>query len=323
MHDSLPGPRLPAEASAATWIIYPRGLNWFYEEAARQIHTDLAAHGVAARRCSALEALSLPPPDPGSVVLVVSLRESVVSLGPEHAEAELARWLEHAGRCVLVNYDCIYTDWFHAHFTLAPGLVTDVMDVNVVPQTRAGTLAGVPYFWIPESMTSEERASIAPWTPGRPVHWAVAAHNSARRAVLVAEALRHLGTRGFAFVPRHRPYGQTTGTLDGPTLDRLLARTDIYVWNTHHPYPYHECLRAPQAIRNGAVPFKVDPEFAYRFSDVPWVFPDFESFLGAVDEAGLGSLHERCRDYLLARAPFGAHLAEALRQIQAHVSRVA
>jgi hypothetical protein len=283
------------------WIIYPRDVNWFYEHAARRMDEGLRLQGVSTTLCAAGDFARAGNGTAGTV-LIVSLGECLASLpAPHHADTFLGA-LRRYERRILLNYDCIYSEWFHRHFSAAPGIVTEIADVNVVPQIAEDRLAGVPYRWIPESLTASERATMRPWTPERPLPWAFVGHDAPSRGVLLDCVVRSLGTGGLAFLPALRPYLEGSGTLTGRSLDRVLEHSQLYIWNSHHEYPFHEGVRAPHALRNGAIPAKIDPLFSHRFAGVPWVFPDVHGLKAAVEALGLRAFYERCRSFLLSRS---------------------
>jgi hypothetical protein len=239
---------------------------------------------------------------------MLSPKECLASL-PVAAHAD--RFIGVLGRFerrVLVNYDCIHSDWFSGQFAIRTGLITEVVDVNMAPQTHATSLSGVPYRWIPECFTAAELTTLLPRAGARPLPWAVVAHSTPARAALVDALTRQLSPAGFAFLPPHRPYRQDTGTLTEAGLNRVLSRCDLYVWISHHEYPFHECLRALQAVSNGAVPAKVDPLFSDHFTDLPWVFRDVRSLREQVEAEGLDRLYERCCEFVVRRGSFGEHL---------------
>jgi hypothetical protein len=297
---------------AAFTVVFPQGVNWFYERAAQNIRDELRSVGVHADACGAAELLRCPAAFARGTALIVSVQECVASLDDGDAAERFVERLRGFRRRILVNYDCIYTDWFRGHFAVAPDLVTDVADVNIVPQTRAASVLGVPYHWIPEGLTGQEQSRMRPWTSGRPVPWVIAAHASPSRAAFLEAVVGHLGPRGFAFFPAHRPYRDANGTLTETSLHRVLARADVYLWNSHHEYPFHECLRAPHAIQNGAVPAKIDPLFSRRFADVPWVFADLDALRAHLEAEGLREMYDRCREFLLRQGSLAAHLAKVL-----------
>jgi hypothetical protein len=297
---------------SAPWLVYPTGVNWFYERAAHDIRDDLRSHGISAELCGASELVSHSAPPAGGTVLIVSVGECVASLDTPGDTEPFVRRLRGFADRILVNYDCIYTEWFRQHFSFSPDLITCIADVNAVPQTRGASLRGLPYRWIPESLTAQERSSLQDWTPGRPVPWAIAGHATASRAAFLDAAVRYLAPGGFAFLPPHRAYRKETGTIAGAGLDRILSQADIYLWSSHHDHAFHECLRAPHAIRNGAIPAKIDPVFSDRFEGVPWVFRDLTMLRERIESEGLRGLYERCRGFLLGQGDLGDHFAKLL-----------
>ena len=302
-------PKPPAsDAADAACIVFPRDVNWFYERFAERIQTELNDHGIRTELCAARD-LCGRDDTRAPVALLLSPKECIASLPAPDQEPRLLGAIASFKRRILVNYDCIHTDWFLGQFTLQEDLITEIADVNMLPQTEASSLCAVPYHWIPECFTTPERATIRARTGARPLRWAVVGHSTPPRAALVDALVRRIGPQGFTFLPPHRPYRSGTGTLTEENLNRVLRQADLYVWISHHEYPYHECLRALQAISNGAVPAKVDPLFSDQLAEIPWVFRDVESLAEQVEAFGLDGLYKRCADFVLGRGSLGEHLA--------------
>jgi hypothetical protein len=298
-------------------VIYPRKINWFYENQARVIANELRSFEV--------DAVAIASDDIGSLkkykgdALVLSLWESITSaewqgVGPEFLE--IIRGIE---RRVLLNYDCIFSQYFDRHFVHDIGLVTEIFDITMAPQTDLAhvhctdlaRVRCVPYKWIPEAFSSSEHSELAYWKPGRKIPWATLGHGSPDRAALVSAAISAIDPNGFIFMPPVRPYDAQSG-FARDAIDRVLRQTDLYLWGSHHSYPYHEGLRALHAIAAGAIPAKIDPLNYKLFSQVPWVYPSLNKLVEARSQRGLLSLYEEARAFVLDHKTLGEQLINAL-----------
>lgn len=297
-------------------IACPQGANWFYRRVAADLQEDLAAEGMPATVLPASPAMRVPAGQ-GGTVLLVNPSECLFAVGSDQGrEALRASWASYTRR-VLVCYDSLHTPWFANQFRDTGNLITHVADVGMLPQTEAAVVRGCPYAWIPESFTHGQASRLQPWTEKRPLPWAILGHGTMERAVLLYAAMRRLGPHGFAFLPQLRPYGAGHASLDEAQVARLLSRTDLYLWSSHHPFPYHEGFRALDAIAHGAVPAKIESLFADRMRGLPWVFPDFDALIARIAQDGLCGLHKACRDHVLSQGFLGQHVAALLRSWEA------
>lgn len=286
-------------------IAYPAGLNWFYARLALALERGLVARG---RPAVARPAAMLVPGTASDTILVVSPAECAASVACARTFAAAVHGFR---RRVLLNYDSIHSSWFARHLALREGLFTDVFDIGVAAQAGARHL-GLPYRWIPEAAWLRPGGGAGrAWEPGRPLPWAVIGHAAGYRAALVSALVRAGMPGGFAYLPPLKPYGTGAG-LDEARLAAILERTDLYIWNSAHTHPYHEGLRAIQAVAAGAAPAKIDPFHAGRFAHVPWVYPSLSALLAALDRAGPGGLHREARAFLDRFPPLCDSLVDAL-----------
>lgn len=301
------GAKPPSEEPAAITIVYPAGLNWFYARLALALEEGLRALGQPAR---AVAAASLCPEamHRDRVALVISPAECAASA----ADARLfVAALRDFGRRVLVNYDSLYTPWFAGHLALGDGLFTDLFDIGVAPQASASHL-DLPYRWIGEAAWLRPQGrEDCPWTPGRPLPWAVIGHAHGARADLVSGLVRMGAPGGFVYLPPLRPFGGGAG-LGEDELRAVLERSDLYIWNSHHLHPYHEGLRAIHAVTAGAAPAKIDADHAGQFRDVPWVYPSLDALFEAREREGVEGLHRAAKAFIDRFPPLAEGVMKAL-----------
>jgi hypothetical protein len=298
-------------------------LNWFYEAIAHELQEDLTTLGIRSRLITPQELLGSTRLEIGSQqgILIVSAAECLFSLaGPANSSAGFDAWtnrlrdkLKEFHRRMLLNLDGIHTSWFQNQMSQIGDAMTHVLDLGMVPQTTLPKLGGLTYVWSPESFTLRHRQNLTPYDADRPIPWTMVGHATQERAEVVDALSRMLGAAGTLFLPPLRPFGSDGArNLSEQSLDRVLARTQYYVWASHHLSPYHECLRALHAVRNGAVPVKIDPLFYFLFQEIPWVHASVDAFLAAIETQGRRVLYNRAKDFLMARDTFGSHVAGAL-----------
>lgn len=291
-------------------VVFPDGLNWFYERLARSLEDELRRLGVSATAIPAHE-LAVSPPGPGACVLLVSAAECAASADRTSQREAFLAAVRCFDRRVLINYDSLHAHWFFEQLKLGPGLFTEIFDIAVKPQAGA-VYAGLPYRWIPEALwllgANQKRPK---WTAGRAFPWAIVGHVNENRAALVSALIRSEEPHGFVYLPPLKAYGQNTG-LDEERLGKVLENSDFYIWNSHHRHPYHEGVRAIQAVAAGAAPAKIEPLYADRFSEIPWVYPSLEAMDEAKRRSGPGGLHRVALAFLEQFPPLGVSVRTAL-----------
>jgi hypothetical protein len=303
-------------------ILHPKGLNWFYEAVAQAVHEDLEAEGIPAQLITAPELVAIPPDElgAGNDLLIINFFEAAQSLilpgFAGYCREQFEQLRERVSvfdRRILVNLDSIYTKWFRAHIPTCQAVLTEIFDLTMLPQTNCGMLAGVKYTWLPECLTMAQDLAVPKYDDDKLFPWAMIGHATAPRAVVASELIHGLGPSGFLFLLGLRPSrGDGTRNLTPAELFRVLSHTRYYVWSSHHGYPYHEGLRALNAICNGAVPVKIEKGFAHELAAIPWVYPDVDSFLHAVEDLGPAVMFERAVSFVRSRGTFGRAIATAL-----------
>ncbi|MBS7542264.1 hypothetical protein [Ancylobacter oerskovii] len=291
-------------------VIAPFGINWFYESQAENLAQDLTAFGLPAAALASADVAALRA-RAGDTVLIVNYSECLIAAERAGRRAELNAALERFEHRILVNYDTVYSHWFGNQFPHDAAPVTAVVDLTMVRQVEVPFIRGVPYAWAPEAFSARERASLGRWQAGRPLPWAMLGHATADRAAFLSAAMETLGGDGFAFLPPHRPYERRSG-LEAAEIARVLARADLYLWSSHHSFPYHEGFRALHAVAAGAVPAKVDPLNAAHFAHVPWVYPHLQAVREAKERFGLAALYQAAFDFIERHGRLAANVARAI-----------
>ncbi|MCB4769217.1 hypothetical protein LGR54_11435 [Ancylobacter sp. Lp-2] len=291
-------------------VIAPIGINWFYESQATNLAQDLSAFGLAAAALSSSDVAALRA-HAGSTVLIVNYSECLITAERAGRRGELVAALGEFEHRVLVNYDTIYSHWFGNQFPADAPPITAIVDLTMVRQVAVPFVRGVPYAWAPEAFSARERAAVRPWQPGRPLPWAMLGHATADRAAFLSAAMEALGSDGLAFLPPHRPFDRRSG-FEATEIARVLARSDLYLWSSHHSFPYHEGFRALHAVAAGAVPAKVDPLNAAHFAHVPWVYSSLEAVREARERHGLAGLYQAAFDFIERHGRLAGNVAEAI-----------
>ncbi|GAB4066256.1 hypothetical protein KHC28_25130 [Ancylobacter sonchi] len=291
-------------------IIAPLGLNWFYEDIATNLAQDLTAFGLPAMARSSHDVDALGT-QAGGTVLIVNYSECLIAAERAARRGELVAALDAFEHRILVNYDTIYSHWFGNQFPSDAPPITAIADLTMMRQVEAPLVRGVPYKWVPEAFSDRERATVRPWEAARPLPWAMLGHATADRAAFLSAAMAALGSDGFAFLPPHRPFDRRSG-FEAAEIARVLGRADLYLWSSHHNFPYHEGFRALHAVAAGAVPAKVDPLNAGHFADVPWVYPNLEAVREARERLGLAGLYRQAFDFIEGHGRLAANVAEAI-----------
>lgn len=299
-------------------VVYPRSLNWFFSAQALAIADDMTAAGVPARAVASDQPWRLDEFDPDTV-LVVSFAESLIAAERQGRNVAFLQVLDGFQRRILVNFDSVRSNWFTRHFDNRRGYFSDIIDIGLYRQTLEATIVDTPYHFVPESLARTDKEGMIDWSPGRAVPWTMLGHATRDRSALIEAALRCLPKNGFVFSPPLRPFTDRSG-LNRAAIARILRQTDLYIWGSHHLYPYHETQRVLHAITAGAVPVKVDPLHSHRMN-LPWVYPSLEAVLRAREKEGLEGLYTRARATIEQQGTLGENMGEVLARIGAVPAR--
>lgn len=302
-------------------ILYPSGINWFYEGIAHDLRDDLAAAGAEAELLNAEEFLaSTVAREKNDHIILISLSEIAHTVTQNN---DLTKQSRRTGalrekllayrRRILLNLDAIHTHWFKNHLDCSNGMLTDIFDLSISPQSAAASVAGINYTWIPESFTTSQRQNLPTIRSQPPIPWAFIGHNTPQRSQTLDTLVNRIAPNGLVFLPNLRPYSpEGSRNLSRSTLFQVLQKTQYYIWVSHHQYPYHEGFRAIHALINGAIPVKLDPLFAAHFVDVPWVYSSIAAFDQARHMHGPPALYQRAIEFISAGPTIGESVARAL-----------
>jgi hypothetical protein len=295
-------------------VVFPRSLNWFFSAQAQSIADDMSASGVLARAVASDQPWRLAEFD-RDVVLVVSFAESLIAAERQGRDKGFLEVLDSFERRILVNFDSVRSTWFTRHFDNRRAYFSDILDIGLYRQTLEPAIMDTPYHFVPESLARSDRDTMIDWAPGRAVPWTMLGHSTRDRSALVEAALRCLPKNGFVFSPPLRPFTDRSG-LNRAAIARILSQTDLYIWGSHHLYPYHETQRVLHAITAGAVPVKIDPLHSHRMT-LPWVYPSLEALLKARDREGLDGLYASARATIEQQGGLGDNVCDVLARIGA------
>lgn len=293
-------------------LIFPAGVNWFYETQATVLADDLTAQGVPAQAIPSTGIERLNEVN-ATTVLILNAAECALAARRAGVGEEFVEALSKFDERVLLNYDSIFSRWFKNQLLVRDGLITAIIDIGMMPQTEL-MVRGIPYLWAPEAFAQSEKEQIQSWSEGRPLPWAVIGHVTADRAAFISSVQSTLGSSGLAFLPPLRPFQKNSG-LDHAGLIRVLQNSDLYLWSSHHDYPYHEGFRALHAIIAGAVPAKIDPVSARHFADVPWVYPSLEALSERRQQLGIERMYSLAFEFIERHRTIGQNIADAVDKI--------
>ena len=137
-------------------VLYPPGVNWFYEALAHKVHDELALEGHDSRLVTPAELIASPIESFRDCedVLIINLFECAHSLGgPISSSAHsvdametLRDKLPQFRRRILLMLDGIYTPWFTAQMKQAEGTLTDIFDFCMVSQTDRPQARRMPIY---------------------------------------------------------------------------------------------------------------------------------------------------------------------------------
>jgi hypothetical protein len=238
--------------------------------------------------------------------LIVSPRECSLS-GPV-AMGTLAKAPFRAA----VLADCVGTQWYYQTFLLEIDFDL-VVDVGFLDQASVRPFQGVPYHRLFNSPLPEEATAISQRPPDpRGVYWALIGHVTTDRLTLGDELYSFLGSAGFLFLPHLRPVRSSEGMLSPADLRSVLRATSLYVWCSHHEFPYYESFRFLDAVICGAVPCKIDPWGLAELGGLPNVYSSVSDLAVAVGRQSPTGLFESSKEFALSNGTLTGHLGDML-----------
>jgi hypothetical protein len=204
-----------------------------------------------------------------------------------------------------------YGQQFHLPVTFAA-----IFDIGFVSQEKRHSPYEVPYHFIFNGPTREEKQMVAELSPSqeRCIPWAVVGPRTLNHINLIAELMDHkLYPGGFCFLPHHTQQGRRgTGLLSHAGLTTILSKTNYYVWNSDYSLAHYESFRFIRALLAGAVPCKIEADHSWENSDIPGIFPSVGSFCTKVQEEGHWSMFCSSREFYMSKGLLTEHLEEAL-----------
>ncbi len=297
-------------------ILYPQQQRWMQEVLARRMCADLAREGIACVVLSAQAYAEGERPELASEpVLLVNLSDMLASVPSLEARQRCLESVRRHPRRVLVNLESTQSSWFHDQFRFGSGVITEILDLGVVPQTAATRFHSIPLTWIPDALTRDEVESVAALSvenERRAIPWAMVGQYIIPRRDLLKELRQGLGENGFVFLPSLRQPTDDDAALPREVLGKVLSRAEFSVWQSFHEYPHHEPFCAVAALIAGAMPVKIDPRRAVALAGLPWVFGSVCEFLAALADMGKAEYARRCRDTVLELGTLGQRVAAAL-----------
>ncbi|MCS7079417.1 MAG: hypothetical protein NZ585_05105 [Chloracidobacterium sp.] len=250
-----------------TDIVYSAATDWFYADLAQRLWRDLPPALREHTRLWDAPAWLAAPTAPR--VVVVNWVETVNDPRLSRADADaLMSKVNSAPERVLLVAECVGTIWFQRQLD-GPDWTT-ILDLGRQPQASPESVASNVYRFLRYAPTEAEKGklmSVRALPPEafnrRPIPWAVVGGLTPERATLVA-ALADWRPNGLAFLPPGEPFQVRAdrGRLGKAQLERVLEKTQFYVWVSHHEHPYFESFRALDALLAGACPVKLDARYA-------------------------------------------------------------
>lgn len=303
-------------------IIYSHTNNWYHADFARRLHADLPADLRALTRL--LNVVEWLAAEPGDQAVVVNWEEVVREPQLGARVPQLCARLAALSRRALLSAECVGTAWFDKQF--AEGVAwTELIEVGWFGYPLPETRSGLPYHVLGTVATRAElddfarrRAALAADAAdesaaddARPIPWALVGMRTPERIAFAQELVRRR-PGGFLLLTEAGPARPGSGRLTRDGLERLLRRTQLYIWRAQHPFPYFETFRVHDALRCGALPIKIDPDHAACFAAAPCVFPSLDALDDALEAEGRAGLLAATYAAALARPSIGEALAAIL-----------
>ncbi len=276
-------------------IVYPARGNAFYAELASRLYT-------AARALDDKEVHLLSSDAPAYHRL--RFREFTAAIvNPNECLLSGHRalsWLHECDARLAIIAESVDTQWYRNNFNLGFTYAA-VVDVGFVSQEIGHAVPAVPYRFLFNAPTDEERQVIASRRPGpRAIRWTVVGHYTEDRLQLVAKLIEQGGSNGVVFLPTLRPIRRDNALLSPAAVRSVLARTAYYVWCAHHAHPYYESFRFLDCALTGAAPCKLDASAARQWA-VPGVHVSVDTLCEQLRQEDSWPAYEAARRFCLSR----------------------
>ena len=269
---SSPHFALASERRAPTaLLVIPGRTNYFYNLYGQWMAEALRAVGV---RVDCVE-LSEVPARTYDVAILSNLAEIEYVVGEEMCQTRLAGLRQRVGTVVNFTAECLQTRWFHANLALSvKSGIAVILDVGFLRQDPTPVeSAGLRYHFAFDGLLgSQVSAGGGPQENQgcRTIPWAVIGAHSQRRVELADRLLAGVSPQGVIYLPELSPVtSKGSAHLNQGHIDRILRKTEYYVWGSHHDHFYVESLRFRMAYLAGCVPIKVVPEGERLPDDLP------------------------------------------------------
>ncbi len=274
-----------------TDIVYSSATDWFYADLAQRLWRDLPPAWRARTRLWDAPAW-LAAPLPARIVIVNWVE---TTNDPRLSRADVAALMSKVNSVperVLLAAECVGTVWFRRQLD-GPDWTT-ILDLGRQPQAPPEAVPPGVYRFLRYAPTEAEKgrlAQVCALPPEafrqRPLPWAIVGGLTPERAALAA-ALAAWQPNGLAFLPPGEPFQVRAdrGRLGKAQLARVLEKTRLYVWTSHHAHPYFESFRLLDALLAGACPVKLDARYADALRQAGCVFatPDELRAFAATEE---------------------------------------
>lgn len=296
-------------------IIYSHTNNWYHADFARRLYTDLPADLRATTRL--LNVVEWLAGESHEHVVVVNWEEVVREPMLGGRVSQLCARLAAASRRTLLSAECVGTEWFDKQF--AEGVAwTELIEVGWFGYPLPEAYRGLPYHVLGTVATRAElddfarrRAALSAGDDDRPIPWALVGMRTPARIAFAQELVRRRPD-GFLLLTEAGPARPGSGRLTQDGLERLLQRTQLYIWRAQHPFPYFETFRVHDALRCGALPVKIDPDHVACFATAPCVFSSLDALEEALQSRGRAALLAATYAAALARPSLGEAFAAIL-----------
>jgi hypothetical protein len=222
-----------------------------------------------------------------------------------------------ARKRIVVLAEMVESTWHESQLRL-PVNFDAVFNIGFVPQGDEHPFSDVPYHFVFNGPTEEEKRVIATLSPSkRGIPWAVVGPQDLNHCNLVAELTNYkLYPEGFCSLHPPRSRGEKgRGLLSSSGLAAVLSKTRYCVWRSDDSFAYHESFRFIQALLAGAVPCKIDNNSSWDKAGIPGIFPSVQSFYTRVQEEGYWSMYCSAREFWVSKGLLAEHLEEALRLV--------
>ncbi len=235
-------------------IVHPGLDNSFHRSRACRIAEEFLELGLGFDSCE----LARIPRGRFDLCLLFGLSEILTEGETEDARRGIESARQISDSVLSVTAKCVHGTGFQAHLHALRDLGIDgILDLGFAgQQEHIIRQAGLEYEFVFDGLTQRQlrESKRDDDQADRPIPWAHVGRQTPARVGLTARLVNHVSGQGFAYLPSPDIVSAPLGPLQ---MERILRRTQCYLWSGDDADPYLESERFWSSWQAGCLPIKI------------------------------------------------------------------